>query len=135
MTARRAPAILAALAVLFAGLTNAHAHLHLCLEALETPAVVHAHTGHIGGHDYGHGHDDDEHGDHHDLDVELRDASLAKTLKFKPDLPAFDAAPVATLPLTLRAVVPPAADGHTVTGADAPFLRPPSRAPPPSSPT
>jgi hypothetical protein len=74
----------AGLAVLFAGLTNAHSHIHYCFDGQELPAAlhladspVHDHE-HPGGHDGGPAHDD--------LDVDLKTDVLPKAGKL--DLPA-----------------------------------------------
>jgi hypothetical protein len=74
----------AALALLFAGLTNAHAHMHYCFDGQEPPAAVHVvdsidHAHEIPGH-----HDGDA--EHNDLDVDVSNQALAKACKH--DLPA-----------------------------------------------
>lgn len=74
---------LAALAVLFAGLTNAHGHVHYCFDGQEPPAAVHL----VDSTDHDHelpGHDDGT--DHDDLDLDLPNQALAKAVKH--DLPA-----------------------------------------------
>jgi hypothetical protein len=83
---------LAALAVLFAGITNAHSHVHYCFDGQEPPAAVHLvdvmdHHHDAPGHAHD-GHSDDGAG-HDDLDVDLpNQASLAKAAKY--DVPAID---------------------------------------------
>ena len=76
---------LAALGLLFAGLTNAHSHIHYCFDGQEPPAAVHItdstdHHHEVPGHDDGY--------DHDDLDLDLPNQALAKV--FKHDLPAID---------------------------------------------
>ena len=81
MLGQRWPAVLAISAVLFAGLTNAHAHVHLCLDGQEPPASVHVvdNSNHLHEHFGGtHGHDD--------FDLDVPNEALAKTLKY--DSPA-----------------------------------------------
>jgi hypothetical protein len=93
---------LAALAVLFAGVTNAHSHIHYCFDGQEPPAAVHLvdvtdHHHDVPGHSHearGHSHDApghaDDDADHDDLDLDLpNQVSLAKVIKY--DLPAIDA--------------------------------------------
>ena len=73
----------AALAVLFAGLTNAHAHVHYCFDGREPPAAVHL----VDSMDHDHevpGHSDGD--EHDDLDVDVSNQALAKACKH--DLPA-----------------------------------------------
>jgi hypothetical protein len=74
---------LAGFAVLFAGLTNAHGHVHYCFDGQEPPAAVHL----VDSTDHDHelpGHDDGT--EHDDLDLDLPNQALAKA--FKHDLPA-----------------------------------------------
>ena len=74
---------LAALAVLFAGLTNAHSHVHYCFDGQEPPASVHL----VDGTDHDHelpGHSDGA--EHDDLDLDVPNQALAKAVKY--DLPA-----------------------------------------------
>ena len=74
---------LAGLAVLFAGLTNAHGHVHYCFDGQEPPAAVHL----VDSTDHDHelpGHDDGT--EHDDLDLDLPNQALAKAVKH--DLPA-----------------------------------------------
>jgi hypothetical protein len=69
---------LAGLAVLFAGLTNAHSHVHYCFDGQEPPAAVHlvdntSHAHEVPGHGDGTEHDD--------LDLDVPDQALAKAVK------------------------------------------------------
>ena len=73
----------AALAVLFAGLTNAHAHVHYCFDGQEPPAAVHLtdstdHDHEVPGHSEG--------AEHEDLDLDVPNPALTKACKH--DLPA-----------------------------------------------
>jgi hypothetical protein len=92
----------AAVALLFAGLTNAHAHVHYCFDGQEPPASVHLvdsmdHVHAIPGH-----HDDDA--EHNDLDVDVPNQALAKACKH--DLPAITShvSPVSFEPLAGNAL-------------------------------
>jgi hypothetical protein len=85
----RAWLFVAAFALLFAGITNAHAHLHVCFDGQEPPASVHfgeesAHE-HSGAHgliDSGLAHHASGDGaPHDDTDVDLGNQALAKTVK------------------------------------------------------
>jgi hypothetical protein len=70
--------------VLFAGLTNAHSHVHYCFDGQEPPASVHL----VDGSDHDHdvrGHDTDG-TDHDDLDLDVPNQAPAKAVKH--DLPA-----------------------------------------------
>ena len=93
---------LAGFALVFAGFTNAHSHVHYCFDGSEPPAAVHIadNTAH---HHEAPGHSDDG-TDHDDLDVDVPNQALAKAVKY--DLPAMpvvawtinvDALPGATL--------------------------------------
>jgi len=121
----------AALAVLFAGVTNAHSHVHYCFDGQEPPAAVHIvdvadHHHDTPGHSHeAPGHSDDA--DHDDLDVDLPNQALAKAVKY--DLPSIDVA-VWTMPLDS---LPGGALVDTVDTPPAPNPRyaiPPLRAPP-----
>jgi hypothetical protein len=112
----------AALAVLFASITNAHAHVHLCFDGKEPPAAVHM------DHDGGHAHHGDEQGSHDDVDVDLRDDGVAKS--FKPDVPVGAPAVFFVLPAVVDVHAPPIAEHRTPGGPDPPHIRPPLRAPP-----
>ena len=76
------------LAVLFAGLSNAHAHVHYCFDGQEPPATVHLsdgidheheHPGQASHHDTATHAEHD--GDHDDLDLDLPNQALAKAVK------------------------------------------------------
>jgi hypothetical protein len=69
-------ACVVAVAVVFAGLTNAQALVHLCFVGQEPPASVHLTDG------IDHHHDQAPTGDHDDVDVDLPDEALAKTVKY-----------------------------------------------------
>jgi hypothetical protein len=74
---------LTGIAWLFAGLTNAHGHVHYCFDGKEPPAAVHLvdstdHDHEIPGHD--------STGDHDDLDLDIPNQALAKACKY--DAPA-----------------------------------------------
>ena len=113
----------AAVAVLLAGINNAHAHVHLCFDGQEQPAAVHLFD------------DGDVHlqdggltPHHEDIDVNLQTQALAKTVKY--DLTAIEAVVVWTLlferqspsVLPARADTPPRPAPH--------YSHPPLRAPP-----
>jgi hypothetical protein len=70
-------ACVVAVAVLFAGVTNAHAHVHLCFDGSEPPASVHLvdASNHLDDHFK---HD----GDHDDLDLDVPNQALAKSVKY-----------------------------------------------------
>jgi hypothetical protein len=82
---------LAGLAVLFAGLTNAHSHVHYCFDGQEAPASVHLVDSTDHDHDVPHHSDgaDHEGTDHDDLDLDVPHQALAKAVKH--DLPAITA--------------------------------------------
>jgi hypothetical protein len=115
----------AALALLFAGLTNAHAHVHYCFDGQEPPASVHL----VDSMDHAHaipGHHDDP-AEHDDLDLDVGNQALAKACKH--DLPAittyvwtssFEAQSSHAPPTAVD--LPPAPNPR--------YLRPPPRAPP-----
>ena len=98
-----------ALAVLFAGLTNAHSHVHYCFDGQEPPAAVHL----VDGTDHEHelpGHSDGA--EHDDLDLDVPNQALSKAVKH--DLPAIDVVawtmPIESLPrgaLAASVDVPP----------------------------
>jgi hypothetical protein len=119
---RRYTLKLAALAVLFASITNAHAHVHLCFDGQEAPASVHT------GHDGGQAHHGDEQGNHDDVDVDLRGDGVAKS--FKPDLPAITPSIVFVLPAVVDVAEPLTLEPGTRRGPDPPHTRPLLRAPP-----
>jgi hypothetical protein len=130
---------LAMLAVLFGGLTNAHAHVHYCFDGKEPPAAVHLsdridHAHESPGHDYHDDHDHDadhdsgKHDEHDDLDVDLPNQAIAKVFKY--DQPAIAPlprwhAPIARVTL---AALPPHVEAPPAP--DPPHTLPPSRGPP-----
>ena len=75
---------LAGFALLFAGLTNAHSHVHYCFDGSEPPAAVHLVDSTAHHHDAP-GHSDDGI-EHDDLDVDVPNQALTKPVKH--DLPA-----------------------------------------------
>jgi hypothetical protein len=97
---------LAALGLLFAGLTNAHSHIHYCFDGQEAPAAVHLTDSTDHHHELPEHHDDDHesHADsaehdgveHDDLDLDVPNEALTKIVKH--DLPAIDAF-VSTMPI------------------------------------
>jgi hypothetical protein len=87
----------AGFALLFAGITNAHSHVHYCFDGQEPPAAVHISDGADHHHEtLGH-HDDGT--KHDDLDVDVQTQALAKVVKY--DLPAI---PVLTWSMTFDAM-------------------------------
>jgi hypothetical protein len=128
-----------AAALLFAGLTNAHAHVHYCFDGRAPPATVHYVDAHEHAHDFPAGadrHDADEDGGHHDeqaadhddLDLDVPNDALAKSLKH--DLPAIVAAPLWAAGIEREAGVCLAAWSDVPPAPDPPYSRPPLRAPP-----
>jgi hypothetical protein len=115
---------LAALAVLFAGLTNAHSHVHYCFDGQEPPASVHL----VDATDHDHelpGHSDGA--EHDDLDLDVPNQALAKAVKY--DLPAI------TTHLWAMAFEPPARGALADRGDHPPapnprYALPQLRAPP-----
>lgn len=121
MSLRRLVSAAAAAALLFAGLTNAHAHVHLCFDGNEAPATLHWATSdalpqaHGDDHDFPHEHHGatDAHGSldagHDDVDVEVSASAIAKTVKH--DTPgAMPPGVLLTLPPPRAATVPAAAE-------------------------
>lgn len=124
MSKRRWHSLLSTWALLFAGLTNAHAHLHLCFDGEESPAAGHLaeHGGHLVEHTLG----DD--GEHDDVDVDVAHQALAKSLKH--DL--YAVLPYASVGVRYAAAATTVAEpaiGPPPKQAR-PYLRPPLRAPP-----
>jgi len=123
MLVERWPSALATCAFLFACLTNAHAHVHLCLDGQEPPASVHV----VDGSNHMHEHLGGKAG-HDDLDLDVPNEALAKTLKY--DSPAIVATTSWTLPpeeTTFAAPLP----GRAPAPKPPPyFSRPPPRGPP-----
>ena len=115
---------IAALAVLFASITGAHAHVHLCFDGQEPPAAVHM------DHEGGHAHHGAEQGKHDDVDVDVdvRDDGVAKS--FKPDWPAATTAVFLVLPAAVDVAPPPIAEPGDRRGPDPPHTRPLLRGPP-----
>jgi hypothetical protein len=117
---------LTALAVSFAGLTNAHSHVHYCFDGQEPPAAVHLvdstdHEHEVPGH-----HSDDA--DHDDLDLDIPNQALAKACKH--DSPALAA--VLAWTMTFESL-PRDALAESVDlppAPDPPYARPQLRAPP-----
>lgn len=125
MRFKRWPIVLAALGVLFAGLTSAHAHVHLCFDGQEPPASVHGAFGDHARHAH-HAFQPDQ--DHDDLDIDLQDQALTKS--FKPDLPAVAPSALCVLPLAERAQVTAIAGPRNSPRAPPRFSLPRLRAPP-----
>jgi hypothetical protein len=136
--ASKPPIWLTATALLFAGVTNAHSHVHYCFDGQAPRAVMH----HVDGLDHTHAaravhahaadsaHDDhaSDLGDHDDVDLDVPNNALAKTVKH--ELPAVvaallwtaDPAPASSAVCALVASAAPAPDPR--------YSRPPLRAPP-----
>ena len=110
-------------ALLYAGLTNAHVHAHLCFDGLEEPVAVH--VAERGEHLHEHSTSHDE---HDDVDVDVLNQALAKA--FKHDLNALAPSCGHTL---VETRVNESLRAHPLVAAPKPpqpFLRPPLRAPP-----
>jgi len=68
--------LIAAVAVLYAGISSAHAHVHLCFDGKEAPATIHLVDGDT------HAHDHEADGTHDDVDVDIpSSATIAKAFK------------------------------------------------------
>jgi hypothetical protein len=117
-------ASLAAVAVLFAGLSNAHAHVHFCFDGQEPAAAVHL----ADGLDHAHEHPAQGSDEHDDLDVDVPNQALAKQVKH--DLTALEPLAGWTLAQALQAhcALSPAFDAPP--RAAPPYSRPQLRAPP-----
>ncbi len=125
MRARRWPSVWVSLAFLYAGLTNAHAHVHLCFDGKEDPVAVHVVDGAEHSHSHEHPQSD---GDHDDVDLDVQNQALAKS--FKHDLNALVPSYGHALPES-RAIESIRAPPRCAAPAPSPpFLRPPLRAPP-----
>jgi hypothetical protein len=131
---------LTSLAVLFGGLTNAHAHVHYCFDGQEPPAAVHLadaldhtheHTGqHVAEHaDHHDGDRGDDHDDHDDLDLDLPNPALAKVFK-QLDQPALASLPSWHAPLAALGAAQPLPLVEAPPTAYRAYLTPPSRGPP-----
>lgn len=115
---------LAASAVLFAGLTNAHSHIHYCFDGQEPPAAVHL----VDSTDHDHevpGHADGT--EHDDLDLDVPNQALAKAVKH--DLPAITAQ-VWTMPFAVVGGSTLAEHVDSPPAPDPRYARPQPRAPP-----
>ena len=143
---------LASFAILFAGVTNAHAHVHLCFDGQEPPASVHLsdksghHDGvrevdHVNdhGHTEGHGHHGDvtDHGggthhgddaDHDDVDLDLANPALAKTVKH--DVASIAPAWLKGTPIAPATSEAPSFALERPSASTRTYLHPPLRAPP-----
>ena len=128
-----------AAALLFAGLTNAHAHVHYCFDGRSPAATVHYVDAHEHAHDFraaGDHHDADEqdahHGeqsaDHDDLDLDVPNDALAKSLKH--DLPALATAPLWMAGVDLEGGACLAPSHNVPPAPDPPYSRPLLRGPP-----
>jgi hypothetical protein len=116
---------LAGFALLFAGITNAHSHVHYCFDGSEPAAAVHI-ADSAAHHHEAPGHSDDA-TDHDDLDVDVPNQALAKAVKY--DLLA--------IPVLARTITFDALPGGTLAvGVDSPphpnprYALPQLRAPP-----
>ena len=110
MSSRRWPLAVAALALLFAGLTSSHAHIHMELNGSGTDTHQLADAAHV------HHHHDGS-GDHDNLDVDVTTPALAKTFKY--DLP------VVISPATWALLLPNLLDAHLPAAATTSPRRPP----------
>lgn len=157
MSWKRRISAAAAAALLFTGLTNAHAHVHLCFDGSEPPATVHWSLGettlqrHSLEHDFAHAHDalraavtaDTAHADvsgarhsladqdpvteHNDVDLEVASSVIAKTVKHDALCGAFVALQAALTPPRGAEPLRAAAE---LRPAEPAYRRPPARAPP-----
>jgi hypothetical protein len=131
---------IAAAAVLFAGLTNAHAHVHFCFDGQEPPTAFHladpfdphGPLEHGGHHDHaandGNAGTDTGAGDHDDRDVDIPNSAVAKSVKY--DLVAITPAARSALDIDVER-----RDSLTRRDPVAPvsaalYARPPLRGPP-----
>jgi hypothetical protein len=126
---------LTAFALLFAGVTNAHSHIHYCFDGRAPSAAVF----HVDGSDHAHAipahhahdlvHADDDHGaDHDDLDLDVPNDAIAKTVKH--DAPAIVAALLWTAEPSPAVGAACSSTGSAAPAPDPPHTRPQSRAPP-----
>jgi hypothetical protein len=116
---------LAAIAVLFAGLTNAHSHVHYCFDGQEAPASVHLVDGIDHHHEVPSRHDDAD--DHDDLDLDVPNQALAKNVKH--DLPAI-AMHLWTMSLEPTTCAASAESADVPPAPDPRYVHPQLRAPP-----
>jgi hypothetical protein len=112
----------AAVAVLVAGITNAHAHVHLCFDGHEPPAAVYLADA------ADHVHDIDDTACKGDVDVDLQSKALAKTVKH--DLLAIEAVAVWTLAFESAAANPLPVTARACARPAPLYTHPPPRAPP-----
>jgi hypothetical protein len=132
MSLRRLVSAAAAAALLFAGLTNAHAHVHLCLDGSEPPATLHWATGdalpqlHGDEHDFPHHHRGTANSagtldvaKHDDVDLEVSASAIAKTVKHD--------ALAGTLPDVLLVVLAPPPAAQVLPASDLAPRAPPAR--------
>jgi hypothetical protein len=117
-------AFVAALGVLLAGITNAHAHIHLCFDGHEPPAALHL----AGDTDHDKSHERDDPDCSGDVDVDLQNQAVAKTVKH--DLLGIDTPVSWTLALDGVVAAPLAALAESPRHPPPLFTRPPLRAPP-----
>jgi hypothetical protein len=125
---------IASFAVLFAGVTNAHAHVHLCFDGQEPPASVHL-SDKSGHHDgvrpldevAGFGHYTDD-ADHDDVDLDLENPALAKT--FKHDVTAISPTWLKGTPILRSVSQLPTGARDGPSASTRAYLHPPLRAPP-----
>lgn len=126
---------LTACALLFAGVTNAHSHIHYCFDGRAPAASVF----HVDGSDHAHAipahhthdpaHDQGDHGtDHDDLDLDVPNDAIAKPVKH--DAPAIVASLLWTASPAPTAGAACSAARSIAPAPDPPHSRPPSRAPP-----
>ena len=125
MSAKRWASVLAAWAVLFSGLTSAHAHVHLCLDGQEPPAAVHL----ADGFNHQHDHAAQTGQQHEDFDLDLSNQALAKTFKYDSlpaIIPLMGWTPLLCSSTTATLVPDVVLEPHPPPL----FSQPPSRAPP-----
>jgi hypothetical protein len=113
----------AALAVLVAGITNAHAHVHLCFDGHDPPAAVYL----AEAADHDHSLDEDV-ACSGDVDIDLQNQALAKTVKH--DLLAIEPLIAWTLAFEPHAACPLPVSARARPVPAPPYTHPPLRAPP-----
>lgn len=128
MSRSRWPAVLTTLTVLFAGLSDVHAHAHLCFDGQQAPISLHGHE--HGGHEHGgHGqHGCEQVGEHDDVDVDVESQAVLKSLDH--DLAALPASPIGWLAPAGRALTAPTVCRGIEARGPPPHALPPPRAPP-----